>query len=408
MTDRAPLRVRPLRSGELPAAVERALAAFGATQDPERIERILGRRVERGELLGAVEPTTGCVLAHGAVSTVDHWLGGRRVPCQHVTGVAVAPEDRGRGAATALVREMARLGAEAGAGLSLLFPSTDSLYRQLGWEHAGDYAWWRLPCRAAAGVDGPPLRRLEPDRDWPAVRDCHARFGAANPALPVREEERWAQLGEARFGWVRDAHNGGDGDDGGVAGQRIDAYVLLDHERKPDDWRHRLALRDWAATTAEGLRALLAFLGRHGTTAADATFRGAVPHAFQLAIPEQQLALDSHMHWMARPLDLTAAVAARGFPPGLEVETTVEIADAVLADRPATWRLTVAGGRGALHKDDGRPAARLAATAVGPLLTGHRSAEALALAGRADGDEAALAALSAAFAGPPPHLTDFF
>jgi predicted acetyltransferase len=397
MADPGPLAVRRLRHDEVTTALERSLASFGAHQDPARAERSLRRRVERGQVLAAAERSTDRVLAHASAATLDHWLGGRRVCCQHVTGVAVAPEDRGRGAATALLRAVARTGAQAGAGLSLLFPSVDTLYRQLGWEHAGDYARWRMACRAAAGVDGPPLRRLQPERDWPAVRACHRRFGAANPALAVRDEDRWAQLSEARFGWVRD-----------VAEDRVDAYVLLDHEPKPDDWRHRLAVRDWAAISPEGLTALVALVGRHGTTAADLTLRGAIPHPFQLVLPEQELALDDHVQWMARGLDLSAAVAARGFPMPVCLDAIVEIDDEELGDRGGTWRLTVEGGRGALRPSDERPTARLAATAVGPLLTGHRSGSQLALAGHADGDEPTLAALSAAFSGPRPHLTDFF
>lgn len=397
MSEPAPWQIRRLRPDELPAARERALASFGAHQDAERVTRSLRRRLERGELVGAVEPSTGRVLAHASTATVDHWFGGRRVPCQHVASVAVAPEDRGRGAATALLRAIVRAGADAGAGLSLLFPSVDTLYRRLGWEHAGHYAWWRLPCRAAAGVEGPPMRRFDPDGDWPAVRACHHRFGAASSALAVHEPDRWTQLAEARLGWVRDAGQG-----------EVDAYLLVDHEPKPDDWRHRLAVRDWAATSREGLRAVLGLIGRHGTTAADATLRGGIPHPFELVLAEQQLVLDDAMRWMGRGLDLAGAVAARGFSPQVRVEVPVEIADDVLAERAGTWRLDVSGGRGMLHTTDQAPRARLAAGAVGPLFTGYRSAEMLALGGRADGDDDALAALTAAFAGPPPHLTDFF
>lgn len=397
MTPPATLQIRRLDHEDLWAARERALAAFGAHQDAERLTRSLRRRLERGELVGAVEPSTGRVLAHAAVSLVDHWFGGRRVPCQHVAGVAVAPEDRGRGAATTLLRAIARTGADAGGGLSLLFPALDTLYRRLGWARAGDYAWWRLPCRAAAGVEGPPMRRLDFDDDWAAVRECHQRFGAATPAVAVREDDRWTQLAEARFGWV---HDTGDG--------RLDAYLLVDHESKPDDWRHRLALRDWAATSPDGLRAVVSLIGRHGTTAADATVRGGFPHPFELVLAEQQLTLDDAMRWMARPLDLPAAIAARGFSPSVRVDVPVEIADDVLPERAGSWRLTVGEGCGALEPTDHPPRARLDAAAVGPLFTGYRSAEALALGGRADGDDSALAALSAAFAGPPPQLTDFF
>jgi hypothetical protein len=31
------------------------------------------------------------VVAHTTLTIVEHWFGGRRVPCQHVSGVAVPP-----------------------------------------------------------------------------------------------------------------------------------------------------------------------------------------------------------------------------------------------------------------------------------------------------------------------------
>lgn len=396
MTDAGGFRVRRLRDQEVPAAVERALASFGATQDPQSAEQMLRRRVERGEVVVAADPGTDAPVAHAAISVVDHWLGGRRVPCQHISSVAVAPEDRGRGGATALVRALARQGAEAGAGLSLLFPSVDTLYRRQGWEHGGHRVAWLLPCRAANDVSGPPLRRLDPERDWPAVRECHLRFGAANPALPIREHDRWTQLRGTRFGWVRDA------------GPAIDAYVLLDHETKPGDWRHRLVLRDWAATSPPGLRAVVALLGRHGTTAVDARFHGPFPHPFALVVAEQELVVDDWMQWMARGLHLPTAIETRGFPPAVELEVVVEVVDELLEEQAGTWRLSVHQGRGVLVADRTQPTAKIDATGIGPLVTGHRSAEVLAAAGRIDGDEAALAALSTAFAGPSPHLTDFF
>lgn len=395
------LTYRRLTGADLPDAVERAVAAFGTPRGEDTLNERLRERVDHGALVGV--ESDGRVLAHGAVWPADHWIGGQRVPCQHVASVAVAPEDRGRGAGSALMRHVIAEGAREGLGLSLLFPALDGMYRALGWEQAGAFAWWRLECRSARVAGrGPRVRRLDlrEPADRAAVRACHARFAAGQPCLEAREESAWSRLEDARFAWGHDGHDG------------LDAYALVDHESITGDWRYRLRIRDWAATSPEGLRALVAFVGGHGTTAADAVLRGPIPHPWSLVLPEQDLALTGHFHWMARGLDLPTAIAARGFPAAVRASVALRIDDPELPDARGPWRLSVADGHGSLeplaNDDDVLATARLDATAVGPLLTGHRTAEQLALAGRASGDAGALAALTAAFAGPQPTLADFF
>lgn len=388
--------VRRLHPGDLPVVLERTLASFGAHQDTDEVERRLAGRLRQGTVLGAVDADDR-VVSHATVTTVDHWMGGQRVPCQHVAGVAVAPEDRGRGAAGALLRRIVSEGAAAGLGVSLLFPAVDGPYRPLGWEHAGVYARWRLACRAAAGVHGPRLRRLDRVADWPAVRGCHERFGARHPCLEVRGDERWRQLAEARFAWGHDAGGGG-----------LGAYALVDHEPISGDWRHRLALRDWAATSPDGLSALVAFVGRHGSTAAEATLKGPVPHPWAQVLPEQDLQLVSQFAWMARGLHLPTAFACRGVPAALRASVILAVDDPLLPAAGGPWRLRVEHGRARLDPCGAEPDVRLEAAAIGPLLTGHRTAEQLALGGLAHGDPEALATLSAVLAGPLPTLTDFF
>lgn len=395
MSSGAGVVFRPLRADEAPGIARTARASFGATGDlDEAVERWRGL-ADAGVAWVLADREDDGLLAHSVLRVTDHWLGGRRVRCQHVGGVGVPPEHRAAGLASALMREAIRHGASEGAGLSLLFPATSALYRGLGWECAGTFTRWRLDARHAPGA-GPALRAL--DGEWEAVEACQTRFVKTLSGPEARESWRWERLQErTTFAYGLDAADG----------LGLDGYVLVAHEAIADHWQHRLRLVDWAACTPRALQGVVGFVGRHGTTARDATFHAPTPNPWALLLAEQDLDRDGDFDWMARGLDLPAAVAARGFPDGLAGTVTLRVDDRLVEDARGPWRLEVAEGRGVLE-----PAAeaevRLDATAVGPLCTGYRSASELARAGRAAGPEEALRRLDAAFAGSVPTLLDFF
>lgn len=387
------VRLRPLGTAEAADTARRAAVSFGQDLDDEAVER-WRVRIDAGEVWGLTD-NADRVVAHGRFTLVDHWFGGRRVPTQHVASVAVPPEHRGGGAAAALMTAAIAEGARAGAGLSLLFPATVRLYRRVGYEHAGDFPRYRLDARNAP-PSGPRLRPAGGEADWAAIRRCgdHAVSRQHGPA--VRPADRWEQLRATTYHYVLD---GADGE--------IDAYVLFDHTHEAGDWRYTLSVTDWAATTAEGLAGVVGLLGRHGTTGKAATFRGPVPDRWSMLVAEQDVTQVSSLWWMARGLHLAAAVAARGFPPGLRGSAAVVVDDPLLPAARGPWRLEVADGRGSLAPTSSA-AVRLDVRAVGPLFTGYRTPVELALAGLVEGPDDALAWLAGAFAGPVPVLQDFF
>jgi predicted acetyltransferase len=286
-------------------------------------------------------------------------------------------------------------GLAEGAGLSLLFPATSALYRRLGWEHAGHLVRYRLDARHAP-AQGAALRPVRPG-DWEDVQACHEATGRALNGPAARAERDWARVREARFTYVLDAESG----------PGIEAYVCFGPRRQPGDWQYSVGFADWGATTPRGVTALLGFVGRHGTIGRDATFGGSFPHPWTFVAPEQDLRRDGGMFWMARALDLPAAVAARGYAPGIQLAVDFRVEDADAPEARGPWRLEVAGGAGKLVPTATADVV-LDARAVGPLYTGFTSAAQLALAGVARGPEHDLALLGTAFAGPPPVLFDFF
>lgn len=388
--------VRLLREDEAAEAARQDAVSFGIILNDDLVETCRSR-IARGELWGAVGGDR--ILGYCQITTVDHWFGGRRVPCQHIASVAVPPEHRGHGLASALMRAVAIRGAEDGLGLSLLFPSTTRLYRKLGWEHAGAYTRYRVAAWEV-GVPGPRPPAMRPangDADWAAIMACYDRAAAQRTALAVRPDEVWEELRKATYQYVLD---------GGEPGS-LDAYALFDHDHIPGNWRYTIAIRDWSAVSAAGLEALVGFVAGHGSLGKDATFNSGWPEPWSLLVGEQHVRVDSGMFWMARGLDLAQAVAHRGFPPGLSAAVTVAVDDPLLPNARGPWRLEVADGQGALHPTE-TAAVRLDARAVGPLFTGFHDPAQLALAGLVSGPPRALALLAAAFAGPPPLLVDFF
>lgn len=385
------MTLRPLREDEVELAADYAILSFGDGDRHEVVE-LTARRAAAGELWGWAPD--GVLLGTCRLLRVDHWFGGRRVPAQNVASVAVPPEHRGRGAASGMMAAAARAGADAELGLSLLFPATTRLYRRLGWEHAGTFSWCRLDARRAP-VGGPPMRAAS-EADWAAIVACHQRWSALHNGPAVRPDERWERLRAASFAYVLDG-------DGGA----LDAYVVYDHRRAAGDWQYTLAFADWAAVTPQGLQAVAALVGRHGTLGKDVTFRGTVPDLWSLLTVEQDVATEGGFYWMARGLDLPVAVAERGFPPALETTVSFVVRDPVVPAGQGPWRLHVAGGRGRIEPA-GAGEVRLDARAVGPLYTGFRSPRQLRLAGLLDGSDEALDRLGAAFAGPLPLLFDFF
>lgn len=387
-----PERFRRLRPDEAEQVARRGAVSFGAFDERDDAAARVRPRLEAGEYWGL--DVDGTVRAQCRLTTVEHWFGGSRVPCQHVASVAVAPEDRGQGAARRLMAAAVRHGAAEGSGLSLLFPATDRPYRSAGYEHAGTFTRYRLDASRVPAL-GPRLRPAT-EEDWPAIQACAEQATSRLNGPAVRPAERWEELRHSRFHYVLDAPEPGG----------VQAYALFNH-RRTGDWQYTLAIADWAALTTVGLEALVGLVGSHGSLGKDATLRGPVPELWSLLLSEQDLKVDGGMRWMARGLDLETAVAARGFGSSIAARVNLAVDDPLLPAVRGPWTLDVAGGHGRLVP--AREAdVRLHPRAVGPLFTGMYPPGQLALAGLVRGPAAALQALTDAFAGPLPHLLDFF
>ena len=129
---------------------------------------------------------------------MGQYFGGRSVKLLGIAGVAVAPEDRGRGYAKRMMRECVRAAHGEGWPLVGLYASTHSLYRAVGFEHAGHRFQYTIPMTQ---IDAGPhdRERVEPlDPDSAELRECYAGFAArydgivSSGTVSTRRPRRWS------------------------------------------------------------------------------------------------------------------------------------------------------------------------------------------------------------------------
>ena len=165
------------------------------------------------------------------------------------------------------------------------------------------------------------------------------------------------------------------------------------------------------ARTPETLRALWSVIASHSSTTDDV--RGwTSPHdPFWWLTRERDATITYRSMWMLRVVDAAAAIAARGFPPGVSASVPLEIQDQA---RPGQLRSLAADRRrrqGHAHSERWAcprlPALTLGPRGVAALYAGTPVAT-LRLAGLASGGTPeADAALDAAFAAAPYMVDDF-
>lgn len=385
------LTFRAVRRDEVALASTMSLAAFGGSpEDQDATEERFERHRRAGELWGVAGGESG-LIGVCRLERVDHFFGGRPVPCMDVAGVAVPREHRRRGVATALMEAAIAWGAHDGLALSLLFPGVPTLYRRLGWEVAGTFPRYRLD----ASLSPPAAERMRQAAasDWPAIEACHERFAAMLNGAGRRSAARWRQLRRAERQLVLDGAGG------------VEAYVMRYRGAQPGESADDPASVDWAALTPRALRAVGALLA--GDIMRDTVVRGAGADLWAAWSDTWDAPPTDGLRWMARHVRLADAIAARGFPAGVDGSVTLSVDDRVVTEARGPWRLEVSTGRGVLLPARDAEVV-MEARAVGPLFTGYRTPRDLALAGLLDGPGAALDALGAMFAGPSPVALDFF
>lgn len=390
--------MEPLRPEALPEFARRAAQALRVPRDEDLesfletvgVERLVVSRAGRRLIAGAGWIASG------------HRFGGRTVPSALVTVVWAAPDQRGRGTATALLGELLDDLRGQGIPLSALYPANLALYRGLGYEvaatnHEHTVALAALPTRAPDGWTVEALEEMTPEAPGPPAEV----YEAARPHLGAGSTDRTAALWHALLRWTR----------GGTAAPvlardpqgRPRGYALLDTSDSEDT----VCVRELIALESDAARTLLAHLAGYRGIFERATWPGGGFHPFVHVLRDEPRESKASPV-MFRLLDPAAALTARGYPPGVTATIELELIDAVLPANagPLTLELDGSGAGRATRGGGGR--VRLDVRGLAVLYTGHATPHELALTGAVDGPGGGLDALALAFAGPRPWLADRF
>lgn len=379
-------RARLATTADLDGIARLLTLAFGF--DQARADEYL-RHVGVGTL-HVVEDGNGQLAATSALLPTAHIFGGAPVPAASIAHVAIAPEARGRGLARPFMDALCRAARDGGAVVVSLFASARPVYRKCGFELSGSEVVYEADLAAVPQASA-SFEPIDP-RD-PRIAAAYVRKAAAGAGLIERSALHWNELLREPADAVA-AY--------GLGGDELDAYVILD-TRDPAC----LDIRDWQAADGASAKAVLAFLGRFQSVYPVARWHGAPQDDLVGAMPDKGWRLVHQEEWLLRVLDPAAALSARRYLPG-QAAVGLRLLGADGSDLKSL-RLEIEDGRGQVVEGSGAgPTVSLTLPALGSLLTGFRSATALARRGDLKGDERALRACDLAFAGPAPWVAEHF
>jgi predicted acetyltransferase len=384
-----------MADGEMPAVIRLIVHAFAGTA--EGVEGWLKGSESHMRVVkaGAGRPPESCLLR----IPMGQYFGGRSVSMLGIAGVGVAPEARGTGLAKFMMQESTREAARDGFAIAALYPSTQTLYRSVGYEQGGHRMMARLPI-AEIDVREKSLGLVAlGEDDWPAVKACYAAFAARFDGMVDRGPYIWARVAKWHdqkfhgFG-IRNASGG------------LDGYVFLLQKRKETS-RQEITVQDFAFLTPESGRRLLQFFGDFGTMGDDVTFSCGPSHPALMLLPRQKYKLEFNYYWMIRIVNIAKAFSHRGYAPAVRAKLELDVTDDIVRENAGRWTLQIEGGRCQASRG-GSGRIRCDIRGLAAMYSGHLSASALALTGLVSGEESALRETEGVFGGGSPWMTDFF
>ena len=351
----------------------------------------------------------GELLAALHTGRLGQWWLGHRVPSAQVLRLGTAPNQGGRGYATALMTGFLNELHDAGVPTATLFASTAALYRGAGFEAAGDWTEYKIRAEHLPRTTAPWRSRQLPLDDLSEARALYDRVAAGRHGALDRDESWWRQhlIGpdtDRVVQFILDGPIPGQAEDGPV-GWALVSYSVEDH------WKARLWVRDWGCLPGAE-RGLYGLLGGYGVLDGQVEWTGPDPDPALLALPERRFEIGVRDLWYLRVVDLKQALTMRPYPEALRGTVRMRVNDPRCPWNTGTWLLEVAEGRGMVQPISAtatRTTMRIEPRGLGCLFTGYLDPDDLVRGGLlADGSPRELNLLRAAFCTRRPWVAEHY
>jgi predicted acetyltransferase len=330
---------------------------------------------------------------------MGQYFGGKSISLMGIAGVAVPPENRGRGYARAMMRLGMEEAQRDGFVLGGLYASTQTLYRQIGFEQAAHRHRIEVPLASLGVVERAGEVHVLGPAQMDEVRACYFEFARVWNGPLDRGAYIWARIHSTRG--VTYEPFGVRGTDG-----RLEGYVYLSISRKIDTGRQLIEISDIAFTNAHAGRRLLGLLADHASMADEFVFFGGPTHPLMMLMPQQRYKTTFKDMHMTRVLDFKRAVEGRGYAPTSRAKFEVEISDDLIAQNVGRWVVEVEGGSATVTRG-GSGTIRMDIRGFAAVFAGYVTPVQAKLAGWAEGDEDALGRADV-FAAGVPWMSDMY
>ena len=385
----------PAREGETGELEEVLAAALHIYRMPEWLGTIGVENFREARLDGKVAAGLGYV-------PMGQWFGGRVVPSVGITAVGVAPEYRGAGAGSRMLKLMLEELHREGWALSSLYPATVEYYRRVGYERAGHRMHYELAVDAIDTGDRELTLRPIGEGDLDTMKALYERRARVSSGLLDRPEWMWTgrpltpEQREHRMIIERDGEPEG--------------YVVFRQGGRADPLR----VRDVCVLTRQAARRVLALFASFRSMVETVAWAGGpldpVLYALQepiVATARMRVERPISLDWMLRVVDVRKALEARGYPPGVEAQLHFDIEDDMLPANNGKVTLSVSGGRGEV-REGGEGRIKMHVRDLAAVYTGFASPFEQAVLGRVSGPNEDLWTAGAVFAGPRPWMAEIF
>ena len=337
-------------------------------------------------------------IAGLAILPMGQWFGSKVVPMAGIAAVGVVPEARGKGAAKELLTNTIQELHSLKIPISVLYPATQVLYRQVGYEQGGSLCQWELPTASI---------QLK-ERYLPIQRVCLSDSGIFEKIYNQQAKVNNGNLARHSALWLKILESQTEED--------IYAY-LIGSENKPggyliftqnrDKKEKAIEIRDWALLDVSAAKRLWTFLSDHRSEILQINWRGSSVNPFTLLLPEQTAKIIRQTIWMLRIINLPLALSLRGYPMRLEAELHLDVSDNLIAANNGQFCLQVSQGRGEVSQG-GKGDFKIDIRSLASLYTSFLSPQQLHSLSYLQTTPEALETATLIFAGDSPWMADFF